>query len=502
MKLSEKLAALEQEESREATDTAAASATPWAGVAKRPRTTNPAHTTNPVRTTSTWDATKKKVRELVLEEVAPRMRGLSPEELAVEVKSALDQSLQREDVAVTPLERRRFVQEMMSDTLGYGPLDPLLADETITEVMCNSFDDIWVEREGLIEHTDLSFTDDIQYRAVIDKIVSAVGRRVDEASPMVDARLPDGSRVNAIIPPLALHGSVLTIRKFSKDPYNAKDLINFGTWTLDLVTVMEACVRGKLNILVSGGTGTGKTTNLNVLSAFIPEGERIITIEDSAELQLQQPHVVNLETRPASAEGTGQVSIRELVKNALRMRPDRIIVGECRAAEALDMLQAMNTGHEGSMTTVHANASRDAISRLETMVLMAGYELPVRAIREQIASAIDLILQVSRMPDGRRVITAVTEVQGMEGDIILLQDIFKYRTLPGVSGGKASGELVATGLRPKFLDKLGENSVEVPASAFKAPVGSAPGQVSSTSPRGRKVRVPSAREVADRERLR
>jgi pilus assembly protein CpaF len=495
MKLSEKLAALEQEEtSREAEHAANAPAAPTAGVVKR----------RPVKVkgTSPWDATKRKVRELVLEEVAPKMQGLSAEELAAEVKSALDQILQREDVEVTPLERRRFVQEMMSDTLGYGPLDPLLADESITEVMCNAYDDIWVEREGRLEHTDLSFTDDIQYRAVIDKIVSAVGRRVDEASPMVDARLPDGSRVNAIIPPLALHGSVLTIRKFSKDPYTAKDLINFGTWTLDLVTVMEACVRGKLNILVSGGTGTGKTTNLNVLSAFIPDGERIITIEDSAELQLQQPHVINLETRPMSAEGTGQVSIRDLVKNALRMRPDRIIVGECRAAEALDMLQAMNTGHEGSMTTVHANASRDAISRLETMVLMAGFDLPVRAIREQIASAIDLILQVSRMPDGRRVITAVTEVQGLEGDMILLQDIFKYRTLPG-QAGKMSGELVATGLRPKFIDKLNENNVEVPASAFKAPAGVAPGsRQTSVTARGRKVRVPSPREVADQERLR
>jgi pilus assembly protein CpaF len=495
MKLSEKLAALEQEEtSREAEHAANAPAAPTAGVVKR----------RPVKVkgTSPWDATKRKVRELVLEEVAPKMQGLTAEELAAEVKSALDQILQREDVEVTPLERRRFVQEMMSDTLGYGPLDPLLADESITEVMCNAYDDIWVEREGRLEHTDLSFTDDIQYRAVIDKIVSAVGRRVDEASPMVDARLPDGSRVNAIIPPLALHGSVLTIRKFSKDPYTAKDLINFGTWTLDLVTVMEACVRGKLNILVSGGTGTGKTTNLNVLSAFIPDGERIITIEDSAELQLQQPHVINLETRPMSAEGTGQVSIRDLVKNALRMRPDRIIVGECRAAEALDMLQAMNTGHEGSMTTVHANASRDAISRLETMVLMAGFDLPVRAIREQIASAIDLILQVSRMPDGRRVITAVTEVQGLEGDMILLQDIFKYRTLPG-QAGKMSGELVATGLRPKFIDKLNENNVEVPASAFKAPAGVAPGaRQSAVTTRGRKVRVPSQREVADQERLR
>ncbi|MGH9083866.1 MAG: CpaF family protein [Acidimicrobiales bacterium] len=493
MKLSEKLAALEQEEaSREAE---AAPAAPAAATAKRARPSKS-------RSTSTWDATKKKVRELVLDEVAPKMQGLTPEELAAEVKTALDRILQREDVQVTPLERRRFVQEVMSDTLGYGPLDPLLADESVTEVMCNAYDDIWVERDGLIEHTDLSFSDDIQYRAVIDKIVSAVGRRVDEASPMVDARLPDGSRVNAIIPPLALHGAVLTIRKFSKDPYTAKDLINFGTWTVDLVTVMEACVRGKLNILVSGGTGTGKTTNLNVLSGFIPDNERVITIEDSAELQLQQPHVINLETRPASAEGTGAVTIRDLVKNALRMRPDRIIVGECRAAEALDMLQAMNTGHEGSMTTVHANASRDAISRLETMVLMAGFELPVKAIREQIASAIDLILQVTRMPDGRRVISAVTEVQGLEGDIILLQDIFRYRPVPGATG-RAAGELVPTGLRPKFIDKLNENAVEVPASAFKAPAGVAPGgRVTSPTSRGRKVRVPSAREVADQERLR
>ena len=496
MKLSEKLAALEQEEASREAEASAAAPPPAAGMAAK--RTRPGK----ARSASSWDATKKKVRELVLDEVAPKMQGLTAEELAAEVKSALDRILQREDVEVTPLERRRFVQEMMSDTLGYGPLDPLLADSTITEVMCNAYDDIWVEREGRVEHTDLAFSDDIQYRAVIDKIVSAVGRRVDEASPMVDARLPDGSRVNAIIPPLALHGAVLTIRKFSKDPYTAKDLINFGTWTVDLVTVMEACVRGKLNILVSGGTGTGKTTNLNVLSAFIPDGERVITIEDSAELQLQQPHVINLETRPASAEGTGQVTIRDLVKNALRMRPDRIIVGECRAAEALDMLQAMNTGHEGSMTTVHANTSRDAISRLETMVLMAGFDLPVRAIREQIASAIDLILQVSRMPDGRRVITAVTEVQGLEGDIILLQDIFKYRPLPGAAPGKLAGELVATGLRPKFLDKLAENNVEVPAAAFKAPAGVGPGGRVTPPPSGRKVRVPSAREVADRERLR
>src|SRR5581483_4096094 len=355
----------------------------------------------------------------------------------------------REDVVVSPLERRKFVAEMVSDTLGYGPLDPLLQDDGITEIMCNAFDDIWIERNGLIEHTDLSFTDDSQYRQVIDKIVAAVGRRVDEASPMVDARLPDGSRVNAIVPPLAIHGAVLTLRKFAADPYTAKDLINFGTYTIDLVTVLEACVRGKMNILVSGGTGTGKTTNLNVLSSFIPDGERIITIEDSAELQLQQPHVINLEARPANAEGRGEVNIRDLVKNALRMRPDRIIVGECRSAEALDMLQAMNTGHEGSMTTVHANSPRDAISRLETMVLMAGFDLPVKAIREQIASAIEIIMHVDRLPDGRRVVTAVTEVQGLEGETILLQDIFKYRYLPGTERGKPAGELVPTGLRPK-----------------------------------------------------
>jgi pilus assembly protein CpaF len=387
---------------------------------------------------------------------------------------------------------------MIADTLGYGPLDPLLQDNTITEIMCNNFDDIWVERAGLIERTDLSFTDDSQYRQVIDKIVSAVGRRVDEASPMVDARLPDGSRVNAIIPPLAIHGSVLTIRKFSADPYTAKDLINFGTYTLDLVTVMEACVRARLNILVSGGTGTGKTTNLNVLSSFIPDGERVITIEDSAELQLQQPHVINLEARPANAEGNGEVKIRDLVKNALRMRPDRIIVGECRSGEALDMLQAMNTGHEGSMTTVHSNSPRDGLSRLETMVLMAGFDLPVKAIREQIASAIDIIIHVDRLPDGRRVVTAVSEVQGLEGETILLQEIFKFRFLPGTERGKPSGELVATGLRPKFMDKLAEREIEVPASAFRSPTPLRP----ATSVVRRKVRVPEPGEIAERERLR
>jgi pilus assembly protein CpaF len=493
MKLSEKLAALEEEEKLAAPEPAA----PMTSGATKRRSSNGDRNRGGG---GSWDATKRKVRELVLDEVAPRMQGLTNDELTTEVKAALDRILQREDVSVSPLERRKFVQEVISDTLGYGPLDPLLQDNSITEIMCNSADDIWIERNGLIEHTALAFTDDSQYRQVIDKIVSAVGRRVDESSPMVDARLPDGSRVNAIIPPLAIHGSVLTIRKFSADPYTAKDLVNFGTYTLDLVTVMEACVRGKLNILVSGGTGTGKTTNLNVLSSFIPDGERIITIEDSAELQLQQPHVINLEARPANAEGQGEVRIRDLVKNALRMRPDRIIVGECRAGEALDMLQAMNTGHEGSMTTVHSNSPRDALSRLETMVLMAGFDLPVKAIREQIAAAIDIIVHVDRLPDGRRVVTAVSEVQGLEGETILLQDIFKYRFLPGTERGKPSGELNATGLRPKFIDKLVEREIDVPANAFRAPAPLR--QPTNGSMVRRKVRVPDAGEIAERERIR
>jgi pilus assembly protein CpaF len=500
MKLSEKLAALEEEEARQAK--ASAPPTSTSSGAKRRSATAPddPKSKRAAAKASGWAASKKKVRELVLAEVAPKMAGLHGEALTNEVKSALDRILQREDVQVSPIERRKFVQEMIQDTLGYGPLDPLLHDPTITEIMCNSFDEIWVEREGRIEPTDASFADDIQYRQVIEKIVSAVGRRVDEGSPMVDARLPDGSRVNVIVPPLALHGSVLTIRKFSTDPYTAKDLIGFGTWTMDQALVMEAAVKGKLNILVSGGTGTGKTTNLNVLSSFIPNGERIITIEDSAELQLQQPHVINLESRPPNAEGSGEVKIRDLVRNALRMRPDRIIVGECRGAEALDMLQAMNTGHEGSMTTVHANSSRDALSRLETMVLMAGYDLPVRAIREQIASALHLIMQVDRMPDGRRVVTSITEVQGMEGDVILLQEVFKY--IPNVAiNGKPSGELRATGLRPKFLEKLGELGVELPAKVFHAP-SQRDVTPASTTRLARTASAPPAAELAEPERAR
>jgi pilus assembly protein CpaF len=491
MKLSEKLAALEEEDRK-----AAPTSDPGQSRPSRRRTAAPAPKAKR-GAGPTWDESKRKVRDLVMAEVAPKMSKLRGEELTAAVKTALDKIISSEDVRISPLERRKFVQEVIQDTLGYGPLDPLLQDDSITEIMCNAFDEIWVEREGRLQPTEHSFNDDVQYRQVIEKIVSAVGRRIDESSPMVDARLPDGSRVNAIIPPLALHGSVLTIRKFAADPYTVKDLINFGTFSLDLATVMEACVRGKLNVLVSGGTGTGKTTNLNVLSSFIPDGERIITIEDSAELQLQQPHVINLEARPPNAEGSGEVRIRDLVKNSLRMRPDRIIVGEVRGAEALDMLQAMNTGHEGSMTTVHANSSRDALSRLETMVLMAGYDLPVRAIREQIVSAINIIMHLDRMADGRRVVTSVTEVQGIEGDTILLQEVFGYRNTTSANG-KPAGEVGATGLRPKFMDRLKEANIELPATVFRTK--SAPSATTERAGRGSK--APSSRRLVESERRR
>ena len=495
MRLSDKLAALEEEEHVPASEPAA-----------RRRVSDP-NTRMGRAASATWRESKRKVRDLVLAEVAPRMSGLSAADVAEEVRSSLDRIIQREDVKVSPRERRSFVQEVIQDILGYGPLDPLLSDAEITEIMCNNFDEIWVERDGQLHQTGAAFSDELQYRHVIDKIVGGVGRRIDESSPMVDARLPDGSRVNAILPPLAIHGPVLTIRKFAKDPLTAKDLITFGTFSLDLSVVAEASVRGKLNILVSGGTGTGKTTNLNVLSSFIPDGERIVTIEDAAELQLQQPHTVSLEARPPNAEGAGEVRIRDLVRNALRMRPDRIIVGEVRGPEALDMLQAMNTGHEGSMTTVHANSPRDALSRLETMVLMAGFELPVKAIREQISSAIDLIIHLDRMNDGRRQVTAVTEIQGMEGETILLQDLFKYRLHPREDGGRPSGELVATGLRPKFLDKLAEHGIEIPAKVFRGvhpSTVSGPARVSGGRLRGPRVQsvqnIPSLAELTSKER--
>jgi pilus assembly protein CpaF len=393
------------------------------------------------------------------------------EDLTERVFRSVTEQITLDRTPLTREERRQLVREITDDILGYGPLEPFLRDDSVTEVMVNAHDKIYIERSGRLERTPAAFVDNAHLMRIIDKIVSQVGRRVDESSPMVDARLPDGSRVNAIIPPLALRGPTVTIRKFSRDPYGMNDLIGFGTITGKAAQFLAACVRGKLNVLISGGTGTGKTTTLNALSAFVPNDERIVTIEDAAELQLQQEHVIVLESRPPNIEGQGEVRIRELVRNALRMRPDRIIVGEVRGAETLDMLQAMNTGHEGSLTTIHANSPRDALSRLETLVLTAGVDLPLRAIREQISSAFDLLIQISRLVDGSRRITHVTEVLRMESDVIALQDIFAARPPDeehNPSGGQSRllSPLQATGLKPHFLEKLATNGVVLPPSFF------------------------------------
>src|SRR4051812_40828393 len=394
------------------------------------------------------------------------------DDLHEQVLRAVTEQLALDRTPLTREERRRITRDITDDILGYGPLDPLLRDDSITEVMVNNFDRVYVERNGKIERTAVSFVDNAHLLRIVDKIVSQVGRRIDESSPMVDARLPDGSRVNAIIPPLALKGPTLTIRKFSRDPYTMNDLITFGTVSASAAQFLSACVKGKLNVLISGGTGTGKTTTLNALSAFVPNDERIVTIEDAAELQLQQDHVITLESRPPNIEGQGEIRIRELVRNALRMRPDRIIVGEVRGAETLDMLQAMNTGHEGSLTTIHANSPRDALSRLETLVLTAGVDLPLRAIREQIASAFDLLVQISRLVDGSRRITHVTEVLRMESGVVTLQGIFAAKPPEENSdqgAGRASrllSPLGPTGLKPHFLDKLQANGVVLPPHFF------------------------------------
>jgi pilus assembly protein CpaF len=387
------------------------------------------------------------------------------------VTRAVTEQLVLDRTPLTREERRQIIREITDDILGYGPLENFLRDDSVTEVMVNAYDQIYVERLGKLERTQASFADNSHLLRIIDKIVSQIGRRVDEASPMVDARLPDGSRVNAIIPPLALKGPTLTIRKFSRDPYTMNDLISFGSISPKAAQFLAACVKGKLNILISGGTGTGKTTTLNAMSAFIPGDERIVTIEDAAELQLQQEHVITLESRPPNIEGQGEVRIRELVRNALRMRPDRIIVGEVRGPETLDMLQAMNTGHEGSLTTIHANSPRDALSRLETLVLTAGVELPLRAIREQVSSAFDLLVQITRLVDGSRRISHVTEVLRMESEVITLQDIFHAKppdeqTATGGVGMRLLTPLACSGLKPNFLDKMAANGVILQPSFF------------------------------------
>src|SRR5881227_56087 len=387
------------------------------------------------------------------------------------VTRAVTEQLVLDRTPLTREERRQIIREITDDILGYGPLEPFLRDDSVTEVMVNAYDRIYVERLGKIERTQAAFADNSHLLRIIDKIVSQIGRRVDEASPMVDARLPDGSRVNAIIPPLALKGPTLTIRKFSRDPYTVNDLITFGTLSPRAAQFVAACVRGKLNVLISGGTGTGKTTTLNAMSAFIPGDERIVTIEDAAELQLQQEHVITLESRPANIEGIGEIKIRELVRNALRMRPDRIIVGEVRGAETVDMLQAMNTGHEGSLTTIHANSPRDALSRLETLVLTAGVELPHRAIREQVSSAFDVLVQIVRLVDGSRRVSHIAEVVGMESDVVTLQDLFVASSPTEADAARAKRLLTplqATGLRPHFLEKLAANNVVLPAAFFSS----------------------------------
>jgi pilus assembly protein CpaF len=369
-------------------------------------------------------------------------------------------------LSLTGRMRQRLISETLHEVTGYGPIQPLLDDPTITEVMVNGPRHVYIERHGRIEKTDRIFKDNAHVFRIIEKIVAPLGRRIDEGAPMVDARLPDGSRVNAIIPPLAIKGPTITVRKFSKVPYQVEDLIRFGTLTPGIAEFLRGCVHARLNVLISGGTGSGKTTTLNVLSSFIPNNERIVTIEDAAELQLQQEHVVTLESRPPNLEGRGEIPIRSLVRNSLRMRPDRIIVGEVRGGEALDMLQAMNTGHDGSLSTVHSNTPRDTISRLETMTLMAGTELPSRAIREQIASAINLIVHQSRLRDGSRVLTHVTEIHGMEEDVVVMQDIFVFRQAGIDEQGRVVGRLLPTGLRPRCLEKLLAEGLHIPAEAF------------------------------------
>lgn len=411
---------------------------------------------------------KIRVHEELIEILGQQLYGnqVDIEKLEKHVFDATTKVLGAIDRPLSGLDRARMTQEITDEILGLGPLQPLLRDPNISEIMVNGFDKIFVERDGNIFPSKMRFANEEHLRRTIDRIVSSVGRRVDESSPMVDARLADGSRVNAVVPPIALDGSSLTIRKFSEDAYTSRDLVAMETITQDAMDVLAACVQGRLNMVISGGTGSGKTTTLNVLSSFIPDDERIITVEDAAELSLSQPHVVRLETRPTNSEEKGLVTIRDLVKNSLRMRPDRIVVGEVRDGAALDMLQAMNTGHDGSLTTVHANTTRDALSRIETMVLMAGMDLPVRAIREQIRNAVNVVVQQSRMRDGSRRITKISEITGLEGETIVMQDLYSFDYSDSNAGG-VLGKLLPTGIMPEFLDRLAQRDVHLSAEYFR-----------------------------------
>ena len=387
--------------------------------------------------------------------------------LTEDLRRGIEMILAEEGMALTLPERDRLCKEIRDELMGYGPLEPLLKDHTVNDILVNGYNQVYVERQGKLELSSIRFTDNAHLLKIIEKIASGVGRRVDESCPMVDARLPDGSRVNAIIPPLSLDGPSLSIRKFAKDPIRVHHLIEFGAITPEIAQVLEGMVRARLNVLISGGTGTGKTTFLNVLSSFIPYDERIITIEDSAELQLQQEHVVRLETRPPNLEGMGEITQRDLVRNALRMRPERIILGEVRQGEALDMLQAMNTGHDGSLATIHANSPRDALTRLETMVSMAGLNIPDRAIRHQVSSAIDVVIQLARLSDGSRKMMGLHEIVGMEGDMITMQEIFAYKMMGLTDDRKVKGRFITTGIRPKFMSRLEEMGVSLPAQLFR-----------------------------------
>jgi pilus assembly protein CpaF len=414
-----------------------------------------------------YHALKSRTHQKLLERVDLKvMESLAPEKLRDELKILVDRILSEDAVALNDTERRNLVRDIQYEMLGLGPLEPLLADPEISDILVNTYAQVYVEKRGRLELTDVRFTDDAHLKKIIDKIVSRVGRRIDESSPMVDARLPDGSRVNAIIPPISIDGPILSIRRFAATPLRMDDVINYHSLTPEMAEILKGLSKAKVNILISGGTGTGKTTLLNILSGYIPEAERIVTIEDAAELQMQQPHVVRLETRPMNIENRGEVTQRLLVRNSLRMRPDRIILGEVRGSEAIDMLQAMNTGHEGSMVTIHSNSPRDALTRLENMIGMGGMNLPPKVMRQQISSAIGVVVQIARLTDGKRKITSIQEITGMEGEIITMQEIFKY-TQTGVGvDGTVQGHFSATGVRPHFLKRLHSFGVEISDSIF------------------------------------
>ena len=414
-----------------------------------------------------FDELKRQIHAKLVEKLDfTRVNDLASDALRRDIRRVIEHLCDTENPLLNRIEREKLIDEILDETLGFGPLEVLLKDPTISDILVNGPHKIYVERRGKLEKTDVKFRDNDHLLQIIDRIVSKVGRRVDETSPMVDARLPDGSRVNAIIPPLALDGPTPRIRRFGANPLKLEDLLNYKAFTPEMAMLMEACIKARLNIVISGGTGCGKTTLLNTLSSFIPHDERVVTIEDAAELQLQQDHVVRLETRPPNIEGKGAITTRDLVRNALRMRPERIIIGECRGAESLDMLQAMNTGHAGSMTTLHANTPRDALTRLETMIMMAGFELPIKAMRQQIASAVDLIIQANRLQGGPRKITSITEVMNMEQDVIIMQEIFRFKQLGIDQNGRAYGQFEATGVRPTFVNRLESKGIKLPSNLF------------------------------------